>query len=316
MRQKGCIGVKRRESRYNGVLIVNKPQDFTSFDVVAKLRGILHERRIGHGGTLDPMATGVLPVFVGGATKAADMAAAQSKEYVAGFALGYATDTQDCTGAETARSDVRAAQEDVQRAVEAMRGEQMQLPPMYSAVKVNGQRLYDLARKGVEVERSPRPITVHEAQLLSFDERSQTGALRVLCSKGTYVRTLVHDLGAALGTCAVLTALERTKSGRYTLAQSYTLEQLQRAADEDSIETLMLETDSLFADYPAVSIDTYGYQRAQHGAFITPEHVSGDMPRRAGALCRVYHDGVFWMLGRVDTLERGGLALFYEKRFR
>lgn len=307
--------MKRRESRYNGVLIVNKPKDFTSFDVVAKLRGILHERRIGHGGTLDPMATGVLPVFVGGATKAADMAAAQSKEYVAGFALGHATDTQDCTGTQTAQSDVRADLSDVQRAVDAMRGEQMQLPPMYSAVKVNGKRLYDLARKGVEVERTPRPITVHEAELLSFDGQTQTGTLRVLCSKGTYVRTLVHDLGEALGTYAVLTSLERTTSGRYTLAQSHTLEEIQRAADADGIGALLLETDSLFAAYPAVTIDEYGYQRAQNGAFITPEHVDG-MPMQAGALCRVYYDGAFWMLGRVDTLERGGLALFYEKRFR
>lgn len=307
--------VKRRESRYNGVLIVNKPQDFTSFDVVAKLRGILHERRIGHGGTLDPMATGVLPVFVGGATKAADMAAAQAKEYVAGFALGHATDTQDSTGTETAHSDKRAALSDVQAAVDAMRGEQMQLPPMYSAVKVDGKRLYDLARKGVEVERTPRPITVHEAELLSFDEQAQAGQLRFVCSKGTYVRTLIHDLGEGLGTYAVMTALQRTASGRYTLEQSHTLEEIQRAADADEIEALMLPTDSLFAAYPAVSIDDYGYERAQNGAFITPQHVTG-MPMQAGTLCRVYYQGEFWMLGRVDRLDRGGRALFYEKRFR
>lgn len=307
--------VKRRESRYNGVLIVNKPQDFTSFDVVAKLRGMLHERRIGHGGTLDPMATGVLPVFVGGATKAADMAAAQAKEYVAGFALGHATDTQDSTGTETARSDRRASLPAVQAAVDAMRGEQMQLPPMYSAVKVDGKRLYDLARKGVEVERTPRPITVHEAELLEFDEQAQAGRLRFVCSKGTYVRTLIHDLGEGLGTCAVMTALQRTTSGRYTLEQSHTLEEIQRAADADAIETLLLPTDSLFAVYPAVQIDDYGYERAQNGAFIAPPHVT-DLPMQAGTLCRVYYQGEFWMLGRVDRLERGGLALFYEKRFR
>ena len=305
----------KREARFNGVLIVNKPRDFTSFDVVAKLRGILHERRIGHGGTLDPMATGVLPIFVGGATRAADMAAAQEKEYIADFALGYATDTQDSTGTQTARSDKQVLQRDVQAAVDAMQGEQQQLPPMYSAVKVGGKRLYELARKGVEIERTPRPITVHEAELLAFDAPSQTGKLRILCSKGTYVRTLIHDLGETLGTHAVMTALQRTKSGQYTLAQSLTLDDIQAAADSDRLEELLLPTDSLFLAYPAVTIDDYGYQRAQNGAFISPEHVT-DMPTQAGTLCRVYYAGAFWMLGRVDTLERGGLALFYEKRFR
>lgn len=306
---------KKHESRYNGVLIVHKPQDFTSFDVVAKLRGILHERRIGHGGTLDPMATGVLPVFVGGATKAADMAAAQSKEYVADFTLGWASDTQDSTGTETARSEVRVTTQQLQEAVQEMLGEQEQIPPMYSAVKVNGQRLYDLARKGVEVERKARPITIHEAQLLAFDEQEQTGRIRFLCSKGTYVRTLVHDLGVRLETYAVMTGLQRTKSGSYTLKQSYTLEQIEQAAAQDTVESLLLPTDSLFQMYPAVSIDEYGYQRALHGAFITPEHVT-DFPQQQGALCRVYYQGEFWMLGRVDELDRGGLALFYEKRFR
>ena len=307
--------MKKRESRFNGVLIVHKPQDFTSFDVVAKLRGILHERRIGHGGTLDPMATGVLPIFVGGATKAADMAAAQAKEYVADFALGYATDTQDSTGTEIMRSDKRVTMQEIQTAVQEMHGEQMQIPPMYSAVKVNGQRLYDLARKGVEVERKARPITVLEAELLSFDEQTQCGRLRFICSKGTYIRTLLHDLGEKLGTYAVMTALQRTMSGRYTLAQSHTLEEIQQLAEADEIERILLQTDSLFMDYPAVTIDEYGFERAQHGAFITPEHVT-DMPMQAGTVCRVYYNGEFWMLGRVEQLDRGGLALFYEKRFR
>lgn len=307
--------MKKRESRYHGVLIVHKPQDFTSFDVVAKLRGILQERRIGHGGTLDPMATGVLPVFVGGATKAADMAAAQTKEYVADFALGYATDTQDSTGTEIMRSDKRVTYAEVQEAVSRMTGEQMQLPPMYSAVKVNGQRLYDLARKGVEVERKARPITVFEAELLAFEEETQTGRLRFRCSKGTYIRTLLHDLGEQLETYAVMTALQRTRSGNYTLEQSHTLEEIQQLAQEDRIESILLQTDSLFLDDPAVTIDAYGFERAQHGAFIAPEHVTG-MPMQAGTRCRVYYNGTFWMLGRVDTLDRGGLALFYEKRFR
>lgn len=306
--------MKRRESRYNGVLIVNKPKDFTSFDVVAVLRGILQERRIGHGGTLDPMATGVLPVFVGGATKAADFAAAQSKGYTAGFVLGHATDTQDSTGTTMLVSEKRVDEHTVRLAVEAMRGDQLQLPPMYSAIQVDGKRLYDLARKGIEVERERRPITLHECELLSFDERTQTGELRVVCSKGTYVRTVCHDLGEALGTYATMTSLVRTSSGRYSLEQTHTIEQIQSARDEGTLDELFLATDSLFTKYPAVEIDEYGRERAEHGAFISPEHTDG-MPEIRGGLCRVYHNGEFIMLGRVDELNRGGLALFQEKRF-
>jgi tRNA pseudouridine55 synthase len=307
--------VKRTESIYNGVLIVNKPKEFTSFDVVAKLRGILKERRIGHGGTLDPMATGVLPVFVGGATKAADLAAAQSKGYTAGFALGYATDTQDSTGTVTERSDKRADTESVHAAVTAMQGEQLQLPPMYSAIQVNGKRLYDLARKGITVERKRRSITLHECELLSFDEQTQCGTLRVLCSKGTYVRTICNDLGEALGTYATMTSLVRTSSGRYSLEQAYSLEQIAQAAADGTVEELFLQTDSLFLQYPAVQLDETGYQRMCNGAHIVPQHAE-NMPETRGQLCRVYYNGLFYMLGRVDELQRGGLALFQEKRFR
>ncbi len=306
---------KRRESIYNGIIIVNKPADFTSFDVVAKLRGILHERRIGHGGTLDPMATGVLPVFVGGATKAADFAAAQSKGYTAGFALGYGTDTQDSTGSVVKRSGRTADKSSVQAAVDAMRGEQMQLPPMYSAIQIDGKRLYDLARKGVEVARERRRIVVHEAELLDFDEESQQGHLRVVCSKGTYVRTLCHDLGESLGTLATMTSLVRTSSGAYALEQAHTLEEIERAAQIGQIDSLLLPTDSLFLAYPAVVIDDEGAARAAHGAFIALEHTKG-LPKKKGQVCRVYHGDTFLMLGRVDELNRGGLALFQEKRFR
>ena len=167
-----------QQSDLNGILLMNKPQGFTSHDVVAKLRGILHTRRIGHGGTLDPMATGVLPVFVGGATKAADFAAAQDKEYVAGFTLGYCTDTQDVTGEMLQTSERYAAEYAVKQMVRRFIGPQQQVPPMYSAVKVNGQKLYDLARKGREVERPARDIIVHEMELLDFDENAQKGTLR------------------------------------------------------------------------------------------------------------------------------------------
>ena len=162
----------------NGILCMYKPEGFTSFDVIAKLRGILGTRKLGHSGTLDPMATGVLPVFVGGATKAADFAAAQDKEYVAGFTLGYCTDTQDVTGEMLQTSERYAAEYAVKQMVRRFIGPQQQVPPMYSAVKVNGQKLYDLARKGREVERPARDIIVHEMDLLGFDENAQKGTLR------------------------------------------------------------------------------------------------------------------------------------------
>lgn len=174
----------------NGILIFHKPQDFTSHDVVAKLRGILRTRKIGHGGTLDPMATGVLPIFVGGATKAADYAAAQDKTYEAGFTLGFSTDTQDTTGTVTAQSEKRVTEAEVRAALNTFLGAQKQVPPMYSAIKIDGQKLYDLARKGKEVERPARDITILDIALLNFDPDSQKGVFRATCSKGTYVRTM------------------------------------------------------------------------------------------------------------------------------
>ena len=242
-----------QQTELSGILLMDKPQGFTSHDVVAKLRGILHTRKIGHGGTLDPLATGVLPVFIGGATKAADFAAAQDKEYVAGFTLGYCTDTQDVTGEIVQTGDRIAAEYAVKRAVRGFVGPQQQIPPMYSAVKVNGQKLYDLARKGREVERPARDIIVHEMELLDFDENAQKGTLRCVVSKGTYVRTLVNDLGEKLGTLAVLHSLVRTRSGAYPLDRCRSFEDCERAMADGTMQQLLLPTDSLFTDCPAVA---------------------------------------------------------------
>ena len=250
----------------NGILLMNKPQGFTSHDVVAKLRGILRTRRIGHGGTLDPMATGVLPVFVGGATKAADFAAAQDKEYIAGFTLGYATDTQDTTGETTEISGKYASLAAVRARLAHFQGAQQQLPPMYSAVKVNGRKLYDLARKGKEVERAPRDIFIHEIELLDFDEDAQKGRFRVVASKGTYVRTIVHDFGEALGTLAVMHSLVRTRSGTYPLAETVGFAEVERAMQDGGISALLRPTDSLFLEHPAVRLTEEGAERAARGA--------------------------------------------------
>ena len=294
-----------QQTELSGILLMDKPQGFTSHDVVAKLRGILHTRKIGHGGTLDPLATGVLPVFIGGATKAADFAAAQDKEYVAGFTLGYCTDTQDVTGEIVQTGDRIAAEYAVKRAVRGFVGPQQQIPPMYSAVKVNGQKLYDLARKGREVERPARDIIVHEMELLDFDENAQ----------GTYVRTLVNDLGEKLGTLAVLHSLVRTRSGAYPLDRCRSFEDCERAMADGTMQQLLLPTDSLFTDCPAVALTAEGAERIARGAVVFPRQTDS-LPETAGTLCRVYHEGRFLMLGQVRELDKGGLGLFVYKNFR
>ena len=301
----------------SGILVFDKPQGFTSHDVVAKLRGILMTRKIGHGGTLDPMATGVLPIFVGGATKAADYAAAQDKTYEAGFTLGFSTDTQDTTGTVTAQSEKRVTEDEVRAALNTFLGAQKQVPPMYSAIKIDGQKLYDLARKGKEVERPARDITILDIALLDFDEQAQKGAFRVTCSKGTYVRTIVHDLGQKLGTCAAMHALTRIRSGVYTLAQAVTFETVEWARDDGTLGRLFQPTDSLFADDPAVRLTAEGRDRALRGAVVFPRQAEGLAALAPGTLCRVYApDGQFLMLGRADTLDKGGIGLFVHKNFR
>ncbi|MGM9612247.1 MAG: tRNA pseudouridine(55) synthase TruB, partial [Butyricicoccus sp.] len=282
---------------------------------VAKLRGILHTRRIGHGGTLDPMATGVLPVFVGGATKAADFAAAQDKEYIAGFTLGYATDTQDTTGEITQMSGRYASLAAVQARLAHFQGAQQQLPPMYSAVKVNGQKLYDLARKGKEVERTPRDIFIREIELLDFDEDAQKGRFRVVASKGTYVRTIVSDFGEALGTLAAMHSLVRTRSGAYPLAETVGFDAVEQAMASGTIGQLLRPTDSLFLAHPAVHLTEEGAERAARGAVVFPRMAPG-LPETEGTLVRVYEGNRFRMLGQVRTLEKGGTGLFVYKNFR
>ena len=230
----------------NGILIIDKPGDWTSHDVVAKLRGLLHERRIGHAGTLDPMATGVLPVFVGRATRAVEFAAEREKEYLATLRLGTVTDTQDITGTILSTQPITATREAVEEALAGFRGDIQQVPPMYSAIKREGKKLYELARRGQEVERTPRPITIHELELL--DQPSPTDfTLRVLCSKGTYVRTLCHDIGQALGCGGTLAALRRTRSAGFSLNEAVTLEQVAQAEDPTA---LLLPVDSYFAGHP------------------------------------------------------------------
>ena len=203
----------------NGIIIIDKPQGWTSMDVCAKLRGMFHEKRVGHAGTLDPMATGVLPVFIGRATRAVEFAAGSDKEYIAGLKLGVVTNTQDTTGEVLEQRPVAAEREDVVRVLSQFTGLIEQLPPMYSAIKINGKKLYELARKGQEVERKPRPVTIHALEILDQAPAQETDYLiRVACSKGTYVRTLCHDIGQALGCGGCMSSLQRVKAAGFTLA--------------------------------------------------------------------------------------------------
>ena len=204
----------------NGVIIVNKEKDFTSHDAVAKLRGILKQKKIGHTGTLDPQAEGVLPVCLGNATKLCDILTDKKKEYVATLLLGVATDTQDMTGTVQKKAPVTASEAQVEEAVASFMGKSMQLPPMYSALKVNGKKLYELAREGKEVERQPRPIEIYELEILSMELPEVK--LRVLCSKGTYIRTLCADIGEKLGCGGAMKSLLRTRVGDFYLKDART----------------------------------------------------------------------------------------------
>lgn len=235
-----------------GILCIDKPRDWTSFDVVAKCRGITKCRKIGHGGTLDPMATGVLPLFLGRAVKAVDLMPARQKRYIAGIRFGLATDTQDITGKPLSQSDAPVSREALEAALDRQRGEIRQLPPMYSAVWVEGRRLYDLARKGQEVERPLREVTVHRLELLDFDRESRSCTIDVTCSKGTYIRTICHDVGAALGCGGVLASLRRTETLGFSASQCVTLEELQAICQAGRLEEILLPVDTAFAGYGKV----------------------------------------------------------------
>ena len=245
----------------DGILIIDKPADWTSMDVCAKLRGIFHEKRVGHGGTLDPMATGVLPVFIGRATRAVQFAEKGDKEYIADLQLGLTSDTQDSTGTILSRAPVNVSRAEVEAALPAFTGDLLQTPPMYSAVKIQGKKLYQLARKGKEMERPQRPITIRALEVLE-EGPGHSYKLRILCSKGTYVRTLCHDIGQALGCGAVMTALRRTMAAGFTLEDAVTLEQVQQAEDPAA---LLMGVDTYFAGRPMIILRSEAERKLRNG---------------------------------------------------
>ena len=276
----------------NGILVIDKPAGWTSMDVCAKLRGIFHEKRVGHGGTLDPMATGVLPVFLGRATRAVEFAGLSDKEYIAGLKLGVITNTQDTSGQVLEERPVRLEDGRLEEALARFRGEIEQVPPMYSAIKINGKKLYELARKGREVERQPRPVTIHS---LTVEGQSAPDefTIRVRCSKGTYVRTLCHDIGQALGCGGCMSSLRRTMAAGFTLDDAVSLEQVQGAEDPAA---LLRGVDICFSDRPRLTLPPEQERMVRNGMTV----ILAQAPGFHGA-CRVYGEsGEFLALGRAS----------------
>lgn len=273
----------------NGIIIIDKPSGWTSHDVVGKLRGVFGERRIGHGGTLDPMATGVLPVFVGRATRAVEFCENAVKKYTASFRPGVSTDTQDITGTVLKSVPADISEEALSAVIPQFTGRQSQIPPMYSAVKVNGKKLYELARRGVEVERKPREITIHCLELIGRD--GNDFVLNVVCSKGTYIRTLCSDIGDALGCGGCMSALRRNAAGVFTEQDAVTIEQAEMAAKSGELQGLMRGVDTLFSEYPEMKISGKSVLLCKNGCDFQAKSAQDGM-------YRVYDDaGEFLMLG-------------------
>ena len=282
----------------NGIVIVDKPRDWTSHDVVGKLRGIYHERRVGHSGTLDPMATGVLVVFIGRATRAVEFAESHEKEYLAEILFGRKTDTQDITGRTLEESDACPTREQLEEAASRFRGEITQIPPMYSALKVNGKKLYELARQGQQVERKPRKVTISKLEIGPQDGNLYT--LDVVCSKGTYIRTVCEDLGDAVQACACMSSLRRIRAGAFTIQDSHSIEEIQ----EDP-EQYLLPLDLLFQEYPETTVTPNQEKVIRNGGKYSTTLQEGTY--------RFYsQNGDFLMLGRVSDDQVTTIKNFFE----
>ena len=284
----------------NGIVIIDKPMGWTSQDVVSKLRGVLKTRRIGHGGTLDPMATGVLPVFVGRGTRGVEFFEHAEKTYEATLRLGVTTDTEDTSGTVLEEKEVHISEAEILEVLPRFRGKIQQIPPMYSALKVNGQKLYDLARKGKEVERQPREIEIFKLECLEF--RGNEARLLVHCSKGTYIRTLCKDIGEALGCGGCMAALRRVTAGEYTIEEAIPLQTLVDCADP---EQYLRPVDSMFRNYPAVTLTANQEKRCRNGNAFSVTHPDGTY--------RAYgQTGEFLMLAKVENGIMSTIKSFFE----
>ena len=287
----------------NGILLIDKPADWTSMDVCAKLRGALREKKVGHAGTLDPMATGLLTVFLGRATRAVEFAEADEKTYAAALRLGLVTDTQDMTGTVLERHEVDITNEQLDAVLEQFRGPILQIPPMYSALKVQGKKLYELARKGREVPRDPRPVTIFDLERTG--RLGDEVFLRVRCSKGTYIRALCHDIGMTLGCGGAMSALRRTAAGRFSLDQANSLDAVLSAAAAGEAEGLLLPVDALFSSLPALTLTPGQTKAIRSGGWFSTSAAAGDW--------RLYDQaGEFLALGRSAEGSLRAVKSFYE----
>jgi tRNA pseudouridine55 synthase len=288
----------------NGIFIIDKPEGWTSFDVIAKLRRLLGEKRIGHSGTLDPMATGVLPVFVGRATRAVEFMESADKEYLAGIRLGVSTDTQDTSGRIIKECHQDINKEELEAVLPRFRGEISQLPPMYSAIKVGGKKLYELARKGIELEREKRTVFIDKLEIVG----SESGDFRlsVVCSKGTYIRTLCNDIGDALGCGGAMSTLRRTRAGAFTINDAVTIQAVEDAAAESKASELLRPIDNLFAEYPAMALNLAQEKICRNGGGFK---VSGV----AAGKYRAYGENEFLALAEVsENSEFATIKSFFE----
>ena len=284
----------------NGIVIVDKPQDWTSQDVTARLRRVFNTRRIGHGGTLDPMATGVLPVFVGRATRGVEFFEHAEKNYEATLLLGTSTDTEDISGTVLQQKEVHISETDFLSILPQFRGKIMQVPPMYSALKINGQKLVDLARKGKTVERQPREIEIFQLDCVEFS--GNTARLRVRCSKGTYIRTLCKDIGDALGCGGCMAALRRVQAGEYTIAESVPLQELLECTDP---EKYLRPVDSMFRCHPAVTLSPKQEKCCRNGAAFS-------IALEAGTYRCYGKNGEFLSLSKVEDGIMSTIKSFFE----
>lgn len=295
----------------NGILNVYKPKGLTSHNVVSFVRRNLNMKRVGHTGTLDPLATGVLPVLVGNATKLSELIMADEKKYTARVTLGIKTDTEDITGEIIEKNQVNVTLDDIINTTKKFTGEIDQIPPMYSAIKVDGQKLYKLARQGVEIERKSRKITIYSIDVYNFDGTSFT--MDVHCSKGTYIRSLCRDIGDCLGCGATMSELERTMSGIFKKENSYTFEQIEEIVNQGKIEEIMMKPDDVLEDFIAVNVTEENAQKIKNGIRLRPPQL-GIEKYEEEQMFRIYHEEKLICLLKVKNCD-GQLLLAMEKSF-
>ncbi len=293
----------------NGIIVINKPEGYTSFDVVAIMRRLLNIKKIGHTGTLDPMASGVLPILIGRATKLQSLMPNTQKEYIAKFRLGVTTDTLDITGEILSEQNSNVSMDELSSVLKYFKGDIMQMPPMYSAVQKDGIRLYELARRGISVERKERTVCIHHLEMLNFNEGEQICEILVRCSKGTYIRTLCNDIGTKLGCGAVLTSLIRTKSNSFNLEDSITIDKAKELSEKNMLLSKILPADKLFSMYNRVKITKPQEIRFKNGGGLSINRIKVNSNNHDGDIYRVYNENdIFIGLGKINKI-KGELSI-------